>query len=142
MLTELMTKWNRPKWVVSAAVTAAVYFSTALYLKHSYAKPPKPPGAVFRLNRPFFENPGSKFVVAVPVPSLENLSDSMEFPARSPFTLYENATPMGPAHTIHVEIGEYGHGRFSHWNSDFIFSSSDGTNPKTNGRTYWVVQPR
>jgi len=138
-----MPNWNRLTWIVCAALAIAVYFPAALWLKSSYVEAPKPTGAVvLRLNRPFYELRGSDTAFAVNVPSLDPLSDTMEFQKRSPFMLYENATPLGPAHAEHTDIVKYGHGRFSHWNgSGFIFSSSDGTNPKSNGRTYWAVIP-
>lgn len=137
-----MPNWNRSTWVVCAIVAIAAYFSAALWLKSSYVEPPKPAGVAFRLNRPFFELQGSDIAFSVKMPSLEHLSDTMDLPQRSPFVLFENMTRLGPAHTEHAEIVKYGHGRFSHWNdSGFIFSSSDGTNPRSNGRTYWAVIP-
>jgi hypothetical protein len=127
---------------VCSAVAVGVYFSTALWLKYSYVEPPEPAGAVLRLTRPFMAIEGSDIAFAANVPSLDHLTDTSELGTRSPFMLYENALPLGPAHTEHIEIAKYGHGRFSHWNgSGFIFSSSDGTNPKFNGRAYWVVIP-
>jgi hypothetical protein len=137
-----MPNSNRLTWAVCAVVAIAAYFSAALRLKYSYAGTPKPAGVAFRLDRPFFDLQGSDTAFAVKVPSLDHLSDTMEFQARSPFALYENTAPLGPAHSEHVDILKYGHGRFSHWNdAGFIFSSSDGTNPKSNGRTYWAVIP-
>jgi hypothetical protein len=137
-----MPNWNRLTWCASAIAAIALYFLTALWLKYSYVKTPRPAGAVFSLSRPFFEIQGSEVAFAVKVPSLDELSDSPGAPRRSPFMLYENTVPLGPAHTEHTEILRYGQGRFSHWNdAGFIFSSSDGTNPKFNGRTYWVVIP-
>ena len=126
-----------------AIVAVAVYFSAALWLKYSYVEPPKPAGKlVIQLERPFFELHGSDTAFAVKVPSLENLSDNMEFQDRSPFLLYENTTRLGPPHTDHAEIVKHGRGRYSHWtDSGFIFSSSDGSSPRTNGRTYWAVIP-
>lgn len=56
--------------------------------------------------------------------------------------LFENGVAIGPAHATHADIANLGHGRFSHWSlvgggSESIrLSSSDNTNPKTNGRTY------
>jgi hypothetical protein len=137
-----MPNWNRLTWAICATVAVGVYFSTALWLKYSYVEPYKPAGVVLRLNRPFAELEGSNVAFAVDAPSLEELSDSSQAPSRSPIVLYENALPLGPAHSGHADIMKYGHGRFSHWNgSGLIFSSSDGTSPKTNGRTYWAVIP-
>src|SRR5260370_23534526 len=118
-----MPNWNRLTWIVCAAVAIAVYFPAPLWLKYSYVEAPKPTGvAVIRLNRPFYELRGSDTAFAVKVPSLEPLSDTMEFQKRSPFMLYENTTPLGPAHAEHADIVNYVLGRFSHWNgSRFIF---------------------
>ena len=140
-----MTGIGRSTFIACGLAATALYFSLALWLKHSYVEPPRPDGErVIRLMRPFFELQGSnERVFAVKVPALESLSDTMDQPKRSPFLLYEGARPLGPAHSDHVEILRYGHGRFSHWNlAGFIFSSSDGSNPRYNGRTYWAVIPR
>jgi hypothetical protein len=129
-------------WVVYVVVLAAAYFPTALWLKYSYVEAPKPKGIAIRLERPFMDFQASKVVVAKIVPSLDALADSSEYPERSSLILYEGARPLGPAHSNHSDILGYGQGRFSHWSgSGFIFSSSDGTDPKTNGRTYWAVIP-
>ena len=138
-----MPNWSRSTWSVCAIVAVAVYFSTALWLKRTHVEPPKPAGKlVIQLERPFYELQGSDVAFSVKVPSLEDVSDTMVQRDRSPFLLYENMTRLGPPHTEHVEILKYGRGRFSHWNgSGFIFSSSDGSSPRTNGRTYWAVIP-
>jgi hypothetical protein len=104
---------------------------------------------VIRLERPFHAVLGSNDLPApnnrafsTRMRALENLSDTMEQPDQSPFILYEDTRPLGPPHTAHALIVRYGAGRFSHWSrSGFIFSSSDGTNPDYNGRTYWAVIP-
>jgi hypothetical protein len=130
--------------ITCGLAATVLYFSTALWLKRSYVEPAQPAGVkVVRLERPFFELLGSNNkVFSVRVPELEHLSDSSEQGNRSPFLLYEGMHRLGPPHTDHIEIMRYGHGRFSHWNfAGFIFSSSDGTNPRYNGRTYWAVIP-
>src|SRR5260370_38986527 len=137
-----MPNGDKSTWIVCAVVAISAYFSVALSLKFSYVESPRPAGITSRLNRPFFASQNSDIAFAVNVPSLEHLSDTPEFQTRSPFILYENTRPLGPAHSAHAEIAKYGRGRFSHWNgAGFIFSSSDGTNPKSNGRTYWAVIP-
>lgn len=77
-------------------------------------------------------------------------SDHNERPARSSLSLYENGRPLGPAHTEHAAIVKDGGGAFSHWGRKaatqaLIFSSSDNSDPRTNGRTYtfeYPLQPR
>ncbi|MDQ0639455.1 pectate lyase [Pedobacter sp. W3I1] len=50
--------------------------------------------------------------------------------------LFENGVEIGPAHSIHDDIRNLGKGRFSHWGTTVIFSASDNTDPRTNGRSY------
>jgi hypothetical protein len=51
-------------------------------------------------------------------------------------TLYENGAALGPAHSLHADIRQYGLGRFSHWGNQLYWSASDNSNPMTNGRKY------
>jgi len=55
---------------------------------------------------------------------------------RSRIKLYEDGRLLERAHTAHEEIRESGKGRFSHWGTNIYFSTSDNTNPNTNGRIY------
>jgi hypothetical protein len=139
-----MRNWNKSTRVVfaAAAVILAAYLPAALWLKHSYVEPPKPAGELIRLERPFTKMDGSDLAFAAKAPHLDDLADSATAPMRSPFLLFENDRPLGPAHSAHADIVTHGHGKFSHWTgAGFIFSSSDGTDPQSNRRTYWVVRP-
>jgi predicted O-methyltransferase YrrM len=64
--------------------------------------------------------------------------DSVEGAADSELVLLEDGRRLGPAHAIHEEVRALGQGRYSHWGDWLLFSSSDGSNPNTNGRTYEV----
>lgn len=71
------------------------------------------------------------------------VSDSRLFPRQSTLQLYEDGKELGPAHSLHDDIRNAGGGRFSHWgnglgNGYIIFSTSDNTDPRRNGRTYSV----
>lgn len=55
---------------------------------------------------------------------------------QSNLKLYENGVELPQAHAVHDDIRKLGKGRFSHWGSTVLFSASDNTNPKTNGRVY------
>ena len=99
-----------------------------------------PAGERFELKPPFFGNGGRSFSKALP--ALESLADSPTAPARSPIILCEGNIPLGPAHTLHADIVAKGAGRYSHWTSGINFSSSDGSDPNTNGQSYVVVKPR
>lgn len=138
-----MPDWSLKTKAAALIALFAVYFPVALYLRHSYVPEQAPAGAVFDLKRPFLRfsaNNGFSFYALAP--TLDSLADSDDDIKRSPFVIYENDRPLGPAHSRHPDIAELGYGRFSHWTKvGFIFSSSDRTNPASNGRQYWVVLP-
>ncbi|MDB5029401.1 pectate lyase [Mucilaginibacter sp.] len=67
---------------------------------------------------------------------LSQNGDSNTSPSVSTLRLFENGVELGPAHSVHQDIRDYGKGRFSHWGTTLYFSASDNTNPTTNGRKY------
>jgi len=62
--------------------------------------------------------------------------DSQAEPRISKLRLYENGVELGPAHSNHNDIRNYGLGQFSHWGNELFFSTSDNSNPLSNGRKY------
>jgi hypothetical protein len=101
-----------------------------------------PAGAVAELRASHIYKFQGEFAYAVPARALEEFADNLGKGLQSPFVVYEDDQPLGPSHTLHADISKLGHGRFSHWTLiGFIISSSDGTNPASNGRKYWVVRP-
>lgn len=63
-------------------------------------------------------------------------SDSNEEPTRSQLTLHEDGIQLPGAHSPHQTIAELGSGLYSHWGRTIIFSASDGSDPRSNGRRY------
>jgi hypothetical protein len=59
----------------------------------------------------------------------------------SRLTLLEDGKPLGPAHQMHDVIRNKGMGRFSHWGEGLHFSTSDNSDPRTNGRLYTILAP-
>jgi len=60
---------------------------------------------------------------------------------KSTLRLFEDDKELLPAHSPHADIRAQGGGHWSHWGSSTIyFSTSDNSDPRTNGRTYRVVQ--
>jgi len=76
----------------------------------------------------------SQFCWYVPVSGYEGDSPTTSFHSR--LRLYEDGKPLGPGHSNHDEIRHLGRGRYSHWGQHLMFSASDNTDPKTNGRRY------
>lgn len=60
---------------------------------------------------------------------------------RSPARLIEDGRDLGPGNSGHQQVRELGGGRFSVWHGNLYFASSDGTDPRRNGRRYEIVWP-
>lgn len=56
--------------------------------------------------------------------------------------LFEDEIELTQSARPHAEIRELGDGRFSHWGPTLYFSSTDGSDPISNGRRYTVVFDR
>ena len=54
--------------------------------------------------------------------------------------LFEDDVPL-TGHQPHADIRTEGRGRFSHWGSSIYLSSTDGSDPTSNGREYRLVFP-
>jgi 2-polyprenyl-3-methyl-5-hydroxy-6-metoxy-1,4-benzoquinol methylase len=65
-------------------------------------------------------------------------SDNGESHSASLIRLFENGVPLGPSHALHADIRASGGGAYSHWRDDLYFSSSDGSDPRANGRRYEI----
>jgi hypothetical protein len=82
--------------------------------------------------RDFRHDDGHSWVASVP----SNLLSDEE--AASCLVVFEGDHQLGPGHSPHDEIRRQGNGRFSHWGAQIYLSTSDNSNPMTNGRRYHV----
>jgi hypothetical protein len=148
--TTLKEEFHLPnaRMKITIGLTAfAFYFSIAIWLQYRYVPSPSPPlpppRTVLELKRSsYFLQSRNGFAHTWQAPSLDSEGDTADTPERSPYVVYEDDRPLGPAHSAHADIAGLGHGRFSHWKgSGFIVSSSDGTSLISNGRKYRVVLP-
>jgi hypothetical protein len=64
---------------------------------------------------------------------------SQEHP--SPAFVLEDGRWLGPSNAVHADIRQIGLGRFSFWSDVVYFSTSDNSDPRTNGRRYAIVYP-
>lgn len=62
--------------------------------------------------------------------------DDATDPYRSQMCLFEDGLRLSQGHLPHWVIGRVGGGRYSHWKRRLCFSTTDGTNPNSNGRVY------
>lgn len=83
--------------------------------------------------------PESGLCWAVTLVDFLSIADSEEHPRRSTLLLYEDEKLLQPSHAVHEDIRSLGGGRYSHWNEALFFSTSDGSDPNTNGREYRIV---
>ena len=67
---------------------------------------------------------------------LHHLADSSGFPNRSTLVVYENGIPLPRAHVPHDLIRNEGNGVYFHWGGAILFSTTDNSDPNSNGRTY------
>jgi MoaA/NifB/PqqE/SkfB family radical SAM enzyme len=62
--------------------------------------------------------------------------DDENHPYRSTLRLKENGVPLLFAHQKLGDVVQFGAGRYCHWRDDLVFSTSDNSDPNTNGRFY------
>jgi hypothetical protein len=74
-----------------------------------------------------------------PIPDDAPQGDDLNLQDRSCLRVFEDGIELGPAHSTHDDIFAHGAGRFSHWGRWLMFSSSDGSDPRTNGRTHQML---
>jgi hypothetical protein len=132
-------------WIVGGFCVFAASFSVTSYLLDEFAI--TQPAIIARgacagadpypLRRPFASWGGHAF--AAEIPQFRDSSDTADLPSVSKLVLCEDGNPLGPPHSNHDEIRQKGSGRYSHWDTEVVFSTSDNSNPNTNGRSYWVI---
>lgn len=91
------------------------------------------------LSPPFAHRRGHMWIA--PVPELADLSDREGDDRRSSVFVFEDRRQLKEPHSSHDSIAKSGSGRFSHWGTQIWFSSSDNTDPNTNGRNYQLFIP-
>lgn len=84
--------------------------------------------------------PQSDFAFTYQVPQLAGEADIAGQTTRSPYVLTEDGKVLSPSHAIHDDIRKNGKGSWSHWGQAIYFSSSDGTDPRQNGRKYVLMK--
>lgn len=146
----LTVRWDKQTKLVCAVVGTITYFLVAHWLQLAYVAPavshaePNVAGEKVLLRRPFARFVNSDFAVIARDEKFSGLADSADDNERSPIEIFEDEARLGPPHSVHEDVRAVGRGRYSHWRNNgaiFIFSSSDNSNPQTNGRAYWVVKP-
>ncbi len=100
---------------------------------------PAPARKVRRVD-PALMEPQGKFLFLLPLDRVGVFAPSDE-ESVSGLVLLEDGRPLPWPHAYHADVAEQGGGRYSHWGSKIYFSSSDGSDPRHNGRTYALYVP-
>ena len=95
-------------------------------------------GNTWSLARPFRREGAVGWVAGLPA-ELHSLTDGNEEPYRSRLRLFEDVHALGPPHASHETIRRLGRGAYSCWVNVVYFSTSDGSDPNTNNRTYTIA---
>jgi hypothetical protein len=137
-----------PKIIGLAMAAFAIYLPVAFMVGRSYVPKPMPDGAA--VEKLLVITPVHRHAYRAQTYRLEGYADSDLNNQRSPVMVYEDMTPLGPARAQRAEVEDLGRGRFYHstvagapesWRY-VVFSTSDNSDPRTNGRSYWAVVPR
>jgi hypothetical protein len=86
------------------------------------------------LSGPFIQEQG--YCWRIPLARNAGAGDTVLLAMRSQLVLCEDGRPLGPAHAPHTAIRELGGGAYSHWEYELLFSTSDHSDPNSNGRCY------
>jgi hypothetical protein len=95
-------------------------------------------GRVLMLKGPFSRQGEHGFLV-MELGSGDAGSDHADNPTRSTAVLCEDGHAIGSPHSLHDDIRSKGGGLYSHWSGSLYFSTSDNSDPNTNGRTYKLI---
>ena len=88
---------------------------------------------------PAMITPSTGLSFQYPVPQFVARADDSENHGRSTVAMLEDGKPLRP-HSLHDDIRRLGGARFSHWKDYILFSSSDGSDPRRNGRRYTLAK--
>jgi len=91
----------------------------------------------FTLGKQYLHEDGYCWTVFLP--GLEPIADTVSEPTRSTLLLFEDSKFLESSHSVHDDIRKLGQGRYSHWDQVLFFSTSDGSDPNTNARTYQII---
>lgn len=102
-----------------------------------YVTPRRPQLIQVTLPPPFVHQREFAYVAKVP----GHWTSDAQSASGSWLRLRENERDLGPAHVLPDAVANNGYGSFMHWNDIIYFSTSDNSDPNTNGRQYSIIAP-
>jgi hypothetical protein len=142
MLNQALLRSPTLRVLAIAAGLYAIYLPLAVWLHRPVAAPR---GAMVIRLTPIQLSRFGGFAYEAPLPEFRRFEEySGPNLVPSPILLYEDDKPLGPSvHDNLWPIASTGEGRFSHWNhTGMVFSATDNSDPRKNGRKYWAVLPQ
>ncbi|MCB9109935.1 MAG: sulfotransferase family 2 domain-containing protein [Anaerolineales bacterium] len=137
---EYLLPWNSGKEMISAYSVDrreyGIYGEGETYIPKSYTYNAS---KIETLQAPFIHEAGYAWKISLP--KYESIADDEELGKahRSKMIMFEDGQPLWQRHIYHEEIRRLGEGRYSHWKSNLFFSTTDNSDPNTNGRIYQIV---
>lgn len=124
----------------SGLIVCAINALILTFTRAAYTQPKPPPDpAAYKLPLPYRIYPDG-FLYSSPVPStFDAFADEGDDGQRSLALLYEDDRLLPLPRTQGYLIAQKGLGRYSHQGRRVYFSSSDNTDPRSNGRSYWLL---
>lgn len=128
---------------ISALGVYAAFLAVAIFIRSDDSATRPPPGAgTYYTLAGIHRFSADKFLYSSPVmPLFGRFQDSDYDRQYSPILIYENDKPLPFPHTRPDAVEDIGLGRYAHLGAMFLFSTSDNSDPATNGRSYWAVYP-
>ena len=129
--------------IALSVLAAAAYFAVAFWLQYSYVDLAPKGSVVVQIVPPFARHGNaavSYFEQPLALQTAARIECTEGVPC-SPLEIYEDGIKLGPGSSDFAEIAEIGRGHFAHSVNAIAFSSSDNSDPATNGRHYWAVLP-
>jgi hypothetical protein len=142
MLNQTLIRSPTLRVIVIAAGLYAIYLPLAVLLHRPVVAPS---GAMVIRLTPIQPSRYGGFAYEAPLLEFRQFEEySGPNLVPSPILLYEGDKLLGPS--VHGNLGAIastGEGRFSHWNrTGMVFSATDNSDPRKNGRKYWAVLPQ
>ncbi len=94
-----------------------------------------PAAGRFRLPGPYLNAEGHAYRAMTSI-AFTGPYDSSAAPRASRLVIYEDDKPLGPRHSVFEIIARDGLGCYAHFLGQVNFSTTDNSDPNTNGRTY------
>ena len=131
-----------PRTALGFALLLAAFLALGAYCIPHWAEYRLEPGTiVHRGGNAYTANVASLLPRGIASRLVVAAVDSPDRPSASKLLLLEQGAPIGPPHATHASIAAQGRGAFSHWGDALVFSASDNSDPRTNGRAYLVRLP-